>query len=104
MDISLVRRGAEIPAVLRFRLLQALARWGVREETLLMVLSVVIGPLAGAAVWVFEKALFFITNGYCLPVTQRLHATTGNLWLLPLVPAAGGLAIVGVRWLFRAER
>ncbi len=103
MNISLVKRVAKMPAIWRLRLLQALARWGVREETLLMILSVVIGLAAGAAVWVFEKTLHLVDQGYFMPVTQRLHATTGNLWLLPLVPAVGGLAIIGVRRIFRME-
>jgi CIC family chloride channel protein len=92
-----------MPAVWRLRVLQALARWGVREDTLLMVLSVVIGLAAGAAVWVFEKALHLVDGSYFLPLSRQLHATTSNLWVLPLLPAVGGLAIIGVRWIFRME-
>ena len=103
MPLRFVDRVRNMPAVWRLRFLQALARWGVREETLLIVLSVLIGLAAGAAVWVFEKSLHFIEHGCFFMVAQRLHATTDNLWLLPLLPAVGGLAIIVVRWVFRME-
>ncbi|HVT82027.1 MAG TPA: chloride channel protein [Phycisphaerae bacterium] len=103
MDIGLVKRVAKMPAMWRLRVLQALARWGVREETLLMVLSAVIGLAAGGAVWLFERTLHFVETEYFLRLTQATHATTSNLWLLPLLPAAGGLALIGIRWIFRVE-
>ncbi len=103
MALRFVQRVAKMPAIWRLRALQALARWGVREETLLIILAVLIGLSAGASVWVFERVLHLIDQGFFLFFTQKLHATTTHFWLLPLFPALGGLALILVRRAFRME-
>ena len=75
---------------------QQLARWGIREQTLLIGLSFVVGLLTGVATWLFEQTVKLIENHYYLPAVKWTHATTW--WpcyiFLPLIPAGGGLALV----------
>lgn len=102
--MSFIHTVARMPAQWRLRLLQFLARIGVREDMLLVGIAALIGVGAGAATWLFEQALRLMRNFYFLPLTQATHATTSNLFLLPLIPAIGGLLLVGVRWIFRTPK
>jgi CIC family chloride channel protein len=99
--LSFIQTVARMPAQWRLRLLQFLARIGVREDMLLVGIAAIIGVGAGAAAWLFERALHLMREFYFLPFTQGAHATTSNLFLLPLIPAIGGLLVVVVRRLFR---
>ncbi len=75
---------------------QQLARWGIREQTLLIFLSFIVGLLTGMAAWLFEQTVKFIEHDYYTPAVKLTHSTT--FWpcyvLLPLIPAVGGLALV----------
>ncbi len=93
-------RVVRMPAEWRLRGLQRLARWGVREETLLIVMAGVVGFVAAGAAWCFEAALEFLQHYYFKPVVDRFDLTGRWIWLLPLVPAVGGLLVSGVRWAF----
>ncbi len=80
----------------RLRTLQRLARWGIREQSILVVLAAGVGLITGWATWLFEKAVLFIHHWYYDPLVRVTHATT---WpscyiLLPLIPALGGIALV----------
>jgi CIC family chloride channel protein len=94
------RTVAHMPAVWRLRLLQQLARWGVREETLLIVMAVVVGFGAAGAAWCFEEAVTLLQRHYFARVVNQFDMTGRWIWLLPLVPAAGGLLVSVVRWIF----
>ncbi len=75
---------------------QQLARWGIREQTLLIGLSFMVGLLTGVATWLFKQTVRFIEHHYYLPAVRFTHATTW--WpcyvFLPLIPACGGLVLV----------
>ncbi len=102
LELKTIRRVAHMPAVWRLRVLQALARWGFREETLLIVLAIVIGFCSAGAAWVFEEVLWLIRHNYYQRIAVG-HLTAGYwILLLPLLPAMGGLALSGIRLLFRA--
>ena len=85
---------------------QQLARWGIREQTLLIGLSFIVGLLAGGATWLFEQTVKLIENYYYLPAVKSTHATTW--WpcyvFLPLIPAGGGLALVLWRRLWGRQK
>ncbi len=85
---------------------QQLARWGIREQTLLIGLSFIVGLLAGGATWLFEQTVKLIENYYYLPTVNATHATTW--WpcyvFLPLIPAGGGLALVLWRRLWGRQK
>ena len=85
---------------------QQLARWGIREQTLLIGLSFIVGLLAGGATWLFEQTVKLIENYYYLPAVNSTHATTW--WpcyvFLPLIPAGGGLALVLWRRLWGRQK
>jgi CIC family chloride channel protein len=101
MEFRIVRNAIRMPAVWRLRLLQRLARWGVREETLLIVLAVAIGLGGGAATWVFKWLVDFIARVLYEAPAMAWHE---NLFLLPILPATGGLLMSGVRLVFRMEK
>ncbi len=103
MKEDILHEMRKMPAVWRLYVLQRLAHWGIREETLLIGLSVVIGLAAGGAVWVFERTLKLIEHYYFYKLSQGLGITSGRLYLLPLLPAVGGLAVVMVRYIFHTE-
>ena len=92
MRLDVIHNVVRMPAQWRLRLLQLLTRIGVREDMLLVVIAALIGLGAGAAAWVFERTLVFMRLHFFVPVTQATHATTYCLYILPLVPAAGGSA------------
>ncbi len=92
-----------MPAVWRLRLLQRLAQWGVREETPLIVLAALIGLASGAAAWLFKWWVELLGRQFYRGPALAFHATV-YLFLLPLLPAAGGLLMSGVRWLFRTGK
>jgi CIC family chloride channel protein len=94
------RRVVRMPAVWRLRVLQRLARWGVREETLLIGMAVVVGFAAAGAAWCFEEAVRLLQEHYFVPLVARFDLTGRRLWLLPLVPAVGGLLVSVVRRVF----
>ncbi len=106
MRFKVILKVARMPAVWRLRVLQQFARWGIREETLLVVLSVFIGLGAGAATYGFEKTVVFITRHFFNPIVHATHCTTNwhYLWILPLIPAVGGLLLSFWRLLFRRPR
>ena len=85
---------------------QQLARWGIREQTLLIGLSFIVGLLAGGATWLFEQTVKLIENYYYLPAVKATHATTW--WpcyvFLPLIPAGGGLVLVMWRRLWGRQK
>ena len=90
-----------MPGVWRLRVLQQLARWGVREETLLIVMAVVVGFVAAGAAWVFEKCVDLIQHHYFQYLVDRFNLTGKWIFLLPFLPALGGLAVSIVRIVFR---
>jgi CIC family chloride channel protein len=68
---------------------------------LLVAIAAIIGVGAGSAAWLFERTLHYMREFYFLPATQYTQATTIRLYLLPLVPAVGGLLLVVIRRIFR---
>ncbi len=99
----LIHRAVRMPAAWRLHLLQRLARAGVREETLLIGLSVVIGLAGGAAAWLFKQWVDFLQFWLYAWPAQKAHATV-YLFLLPLLPAVGGLLMSLSRVAFRTEK
>jgi len=99
-EIPIIHRAVRMPATWRLVLLQRLARAGVREETLLIVLSVIIGLGGGLAAWVFKWWVDFLQRNFYEASVARLHATV-FLFFLPLVPAFGGLLMSFSRLIFR---
>ncbi len=89
-----------MPAVWRLRFLQQLARWGVREETLLICMAALVGLITAGAAWCFEKLVELVQVHYFEALVQRFDLTGKWIFLLPLLPAAGGLAMSLVRLLF----
>jgi chloride channel protein, CIC family len=102
LELDTLRKVTRMPAVWRLRVLQGLARFGVREETLLILLAVVIGLASAGAAWLFETLLALIRQNYYQKIA--VGRLTHGYWilLLPLLPAGGGLALSGVRWLFHS--
>ena len=80
----------------RLRLLQRLTRWGVREQTLLVMLSFLVGVLSGGATWLFKVCTNFVERNYMRPLALVSHATSRPaFWvLLPLIPAGGAVMLV----------
>lgn len=101
MKGSLIGRVAQMPAEWRLRVLQQLSRWGIREETTLIVLAVIIGLIAAGAAWLFEFLLHFIQRYYFANTASALRVQGYWIFLIPLLPAAGGLAVSLVRFAFR---
>ncbi len=94
------RKVARMPGVWRLRVLQQLARWGVREETLLIVMAALVGFVAAGAAWLFERCVGVIQHHYFQYLVERFDLTGKWILLLPLVPAVGGLAMSFVRLIF----
>jgi CIC family chloride channel protein len=94
------RRVVRMPALWRLRVLQRLARWGVREETLLIGMAVIVGFAAAGAAWCFEETVQLLQWFYYSPLVAKFDLTGRRLWLLPLVPAVGGMLVSVVRYLF----
>jgi CIC family chloride channel protein len=103
MEIPLVQDAVRMPAVWRLRVLQKLAQWGVREETLLIGLAVLIGLAGGTAAWLFKSWVEWLEKSLFSAPAQGLHATV-YVFLLPLFPAVGGLLVSLVRWVFRTGK
>ena len=85
---------------------QQLARWGIREQTLLIGLSFIVGLMTGVATWLFEQTVKLIENYYYTPAVKLTHATTWwpSYIFLPLIPAGGGLALVLWRRLWGRQK
>lgn len=92
--------------LLQLRFQQRLARWGITGRHILVGLAFVVGMLGGLAAWLFERCLRWMHSIYFDQLVRHFHLTTRwpALALLPLVPAAGGLALVGWRWFFDRNR
>jgi chloride channel protein, CIC family len=97
---QLGRRVVHMPAVWRLRVLQRLARWGVREETLLIVMAVLVGFAAAGAAWFFEKCVDLLEWYYFRETVRRYDLTGRWIWFLPLLPAVGGVLVSVVRTAF----
>ncbi|HVS70336.1 MAG TPA: chloride channel protein [Phycisphaerae bacterium] len=97
-------RVVRMPGVWRLRVLQRLARWGVREETLLILMAVAIGFAAAGAAWVFEHLVGLLQSDYFRVLAERFDLTGRWIILLPLLPAVGGIAVSVVRRAFGHER
>ncbi len=97
---ALGRRVVRMPAVWRLRVLQQLARWGVREETLLIFMAAAVGFGAAGAAWLFEKIIDILQSGYFHALVTRFDLTGKWLLFLPLLPAVGGLAVSVIRRVF----
>jgi CIC family chloride channel protein len=97
---ALGRRVVRMPAVWRLRVLQQLARWGVREETLLIIMAVAVGFGAAGAAWVFEQVVDLLQTHYFRSLVERFDLTGRYVLLLPLLPAVGGLLVSVVRRIF----
>src|SRR5271170_2271970 len=89
-----------MPGVWRLRVLQQLARWGVREETLLIIMAVVVGFVVAGTVWLFEWCVDFLQLHYFRALVERFDLTGKWIYLLPLLPALGGLAVSCIRLIF----
>jgi H+/Cl- antiporter ClcA len=94
------RRVVRMPALWRLRLLQRLARWGVREETLLIIIAVVVGFSAAGAAWCFETTVALLQTTFYRAAVTQFDLTGRAIWLLPLVPAVGGMLVSVVRVVF----
>jgi len=94
------RKVARMPGVWRLRVLQQLARWGVREETLLIIMAVVVGFVVAGTVWLFEWCVDFLQLHYFRALVERFDLTGKWIYLLPLLPALGGLAVSCIRLIF----
>jgi CIC family chloride channel protein len=97
---QLGRRVVRMPALWRLRLLQRLARWGVREETFLIIMAIAVGFAAAGAAWCFEATVAFLQRHYFGAAVAQFGLTGPRLLLLPLVPAVGGLLVSVVRRIF----
>jgi len=97
---KLGRKVARMPGVWRLRVLQQLARWGVREETLLIVMAVVVGFIAAGAAWCFEQCVDLLQIHYFRALVERFDLTGRWIFLLPLLPALGGFMVSCVRLIF----
>lgn len=103
VEILGIKKVARMPAAWRLLVLQKLAQWGVREETLLLFMALAIGLTGGVAAWVFRWLVEFLNRWIYETPAKEWHATT-YLFLLPLLPAAGGLMMAAVRWAFRTKQ
>ncbi len=104
VDIPDIKIVARMPAAWRLMVLQKLAQWGVREETLLLLMAVAIGLAGGTAAWVFKWLVEFLTTWIYETPAHAWHATQQPyIFLLPLIPATGGLLMSFIRWLFRTK-
>lgn len=92
MKVRRESKTARLGATLRLRLTRLLVSAGFKEEHFLVVLSVAIGAAAGAAscgfYWLIEW-----TRHLAYGEGQAGGLFAGHLWLLPVIPAAGGLAV-----------
>ncbi len=90
----------------RLRALQRLAIWGIREQSILVVLAAAVGLTTGWATWLFEQTVLFFHRGIYTPLVLTSHATTqpALYLLLPLIPAAGGVLLMTWRRLWGRER
>jgi len=81
---------------------QRLGQWGISGRRIIVGMSFLVGVLGGMAAWLFERCLLFMHSIYFDRLVRDLHITTRwpAVLLLPLLPAAGGLALVAWRWLF----
>ncbi len=95
---------AVLSAQLHFQ--QRLGRWGISGKRIIIGMSFLVGVLGGTAAWLFERCLVFMHSVYFDRFVNTLHVTTRwpAVLLLPLIPAAGGLALVGWRWFFGRNR
>jgi CIC family chloride channel protein len=98
---ALGKKVVHMPAIWRLRALQQLARWGVREETLLIVMAALVGLITAGAAWCFEECVKFLQIHYFQALVQRFDLTGKWIFFLPFIPALGGLAMSLVRLLFR---
>jgi chloride channel protein, CIC family len=80
----------------QLRAQQKLAAWGMREQTLLVILSFVVGLVSGGATWLFEKCVWLVENFYYFPAVELTQATElrSHYLILPLIPACGALLLV----------
>ena len=98
---NLGRKVVRMPGVWRLRVLQQLARMGVREEMLLIAMAGVVGVISAGAAWCFEQCVDLLQIHYLQNLVERFDLTGRWIFLLPILPALGGLAVSLVRLLFR---
>ncbi|HTV47531.1 MAG TPA: chloride channel protein [Phycisphaerae bacterium] len=89
----------------QLRMQQKLAAWGIREQTLLVALSFLVGAASGAATWLFEKCLWLMATYYYQPMVEFTQAAVlpSHYFLLPLIPAFGAVVMVLWRRLWRRD-
>jgi chloride channel protein, CIC family len=78
-----------------------LTRFGFREDSFLVILAVVVGTVTAAAAVGFHELILFVRDSLYLRLgEQKLYHDA--LWLLVILPAAGGLAVGLIsRYVFR---
>ncbi len=90
----------------RLRALQQLAKWGVREQTLLVMLAFLVGLATGAATWLFKECVEFFHHYLFVPLAVKSGATLHwqSYVFLPLAPMVGGLLLVLWRKLWSRDK
>jgi CIC family chloride channel protein len=90
----MIRRNVTAAAS-RFRILtnRLLARLGLKDDAFLVVLAVVIGVVTAAAAVSFHLLIDVIRHALYQHVGPQVDLYGKGLWMLVLIPAAGGLAV-----------
>src|SRR5688500_12983351 len=81
----------------RFRLIagRILARLGLGDESFLVVLALLIGVVTAAAAVGFHELINAVRDFCYVDLGQRFSLYGKHLWILVMIPAAGGL-LVGI--------
>lgn len=90
-------RDGLIAAATRFRIIvdRLLARIGIKDDGFLVLLAVAIGLLTGAAAVSFHQLIDIIRQFLYEDIGPDLNLYSTGLWLVILIPTAGGL-LVGI--------
>jgi chloride channel protein, CIC family len=93
-----------VPAQFRVMTTRLLARLGFREDSFLLVLSVLIGIVTGVAAVGFHLLIKLIRNSLYGGLGPRMNLYGAGIWFLVVLPAGGGLAVALIsRYLFRVR-
>jgi CIC family chloride channel protein len=94
---------ASLPGRFRVIMTRVLLRIGFKEESFLLLLAALIGAVTAAAAVAFHLLIRSIRDGLYGGTWAREHLyVKSGIWLLVLVPAAGGLAVGLIsRFVFR---
>jgi chloride channel protein, CIC family len=82
----------EIGARVRITVTRFLSRFGMREDSFLLLLAAVIGVVTGAAAVGFHESIDVIRDLLYTRVSPEFLYGSG-MWLLIVIPAVGGLAV-----------